>query len=111
MTCTCPNCQQDVAVDAPGDVTCSNCGTVFTWDYSPPTPAPPVKTAPPPVTSVAAKSVPEPPPLRVVVVDFDMSVMSMVGIMVKAAVAAIPAAMIIAALVLAFGALMSAVNG
>jgi hypothetical protein len=49
--------------------------------------------------------------LRVVVVDFDMSVMSMVGIMVKAAVAAIPAAMIIAALVLAFGALMSAVNG
>ena len=113
MTTTCPNCQQDATVDAPGDVVCPSCGAAFSWGEMP-------KSSPPKVPSwlrmpvppsAPPKSVPEPPPLRVVVVDFDMSIMSMVGIMVKAAIAAIPAAVIIAGLVLLFSALMQAIRG
>ena len=101
---TCTGCQYPFQVPAAAAgrrVACPKCQVPLRVPSGPP-PAP-VAGPPPPVPMVFVGSGPPPPaardePLRIVITDFDIRFLSIVGLMLKITLAAIPATIILAAI-------------
>jgi hypothetical protein len=91
MTVKCPNCKAEAEVDAGGAgqlADCPSCGKEFT--IRKPAATFPIRRGPVPEPTSAAASRPTSDPLnRVVVVDFDISFISVLGIMFKVIFAAL----------------------
>ncbi len=97
MTFTCPHCSQSLELDdhhAGREFQCPSCGRYIKAPGQPSTPS----TPPPTPATAAPPTFPRPaptPPQRVHVIDFDMPFGSMVMFMIKWALAAIPAMIIL----------------
>ncbi len=97
MTFTCPHCGQSLELDdqhAGREIQCPACGRYIKspgQPSGPPTPPPSPATSAPPTYPKQAPV----PPQRVHVIDFEMPFGSMVMFMIKWALAAIPAMIIL----------------
>lgn len=116
MSITCPKCGYERRPGDPGPVEeCPRCGIIYA-KYRPPVQQPPQNQATEKSPSPAAAEPPlrahpfapdpalppEPKPLKVVVVDFDVSFWQMVWLMVKLVIASIPAMIILGVLCVGF---------
>jgi len=97
---TCPNCSDVFVISDESvgtQVQCKKCGARF-WALPPETVEAPAVTGPADPPAAARGQIPLPPasaPVKVTVSDFDMPFRSMVGFMVKWALASIPALLIL----------------